>query len=1066
MLKTLHIYSKAVKKPSRFRWFQWVVALFMLVSVSAIAQIKVSGKVSTENGEPLPGATILIQGSTLGTNSDNQGRFSIEAPSSGSVLVISSIGYQSFKETIGNKTLFNVSLKEDEGILDEIVVIGYGQKKKSEIAGSVASVGGDQVLARGNVSVSESLQGSISGVDIQQTSTRPGGGFNINIRGVNSLNSNVRPLFVVDGIVTDNIDFLNPADIDRVDVLKDASSTAIYGSRGSSGVVLISTKKADNANSGKMRVNYDSYVGIRNTAREPEFMDGREFAEYRASAYMQFNKTTGKWAFTNNDPGTIIMSHTNKTTGSPVWANRLYEQDYTDFAKLAQQTGLQQNHYVNMSGNSNGLSYNFGVGYQNEKGNFVKEKFDRYNIKLSVQHKPSKYFETGATVNLTQTNSSFGSGEVYVELYRTAPFFTPYNPDGSPVVQPGADGPASQTNRGLTGGRNPLAIMDAQTNEDRRSDILGVAYLQVKPLKGLMMKTSISPRVNRTRGGYFQDIVQDVYLQRPAAIGTRVGESDNRESFEYTWDNIVNYSTNFRDNHNLSFTGVFSVFDTRYEGLKVQATNLPFASEWYNLFSGDFVQSNSSSSFAKSTLLSYLGRADYDYKGKYLVTASVRRDGASRLSNKWATFPSVALAWNVSKEPFMQFNWLTDLKLRASFGISGSNAGVSPYSTITGPNTSSTIFYNYGNTVVKGFAPGNPVNSGLTWEKTNEVNFGMDYSLLKGKISGSVDLYNKTSNGLLLRRNLAIESGVASMTDNIGSVNNRGIELALNTINIDKKNFTWTTGITLTRNKNKILSIYNDTDDDIGNRWFIGQPVNVIYDYQYLGVFTQADFESKETVYSNYTAQPGEAKVLDLNNDKRLDANDRKVLGSPFPDWFAGLNSNMKFKNWDMGINLVTRQGMFVFDQFASTFMAYGGRSRNHIVHDYYVPAGTTVPDWDNFVLDANGYATDLGYKTTTEEHVGQWPIDVNRGGSFFGNLGYYKETSFVKVKNISLGYTFNQKLLKSAGVSKLRLYGNVLNPLLFTKYNGFDPEYAETSISNGNGLGTITYQFGVNLQF
>ncbi|MCP9770429.1 SusC/RagA family TonB-linked outer membrane protein [Lacihabitans sp. LS3-19] len=1066
MAKNVQIYSDGIRESSIKRWFMWAVAIFMLLAGNTMAQIKVNGKVSTENGEPLPGVSIIVKGSSNGINSDNQGNYSLEIPSKGAILVFSSIGFKSQEQNVGNRVIINVSLVEEENFLNEMVVIGYGQKKKSEIAGAVGSVGGDQVLSRGNVSVSESLQGSISGVDIQQTSTRPGGGFNINIRGVNSLNSGVKPLFVVDGIVTDNIDFLNPADIDRIDILKDASSTAIYGSRGSSGVVLISTKKADNASSGKLRVNYDSYIGFRQTAREPEFMDGRQFVDYRASAYMVFNKTTGKWSFANNDPGTLIMSHTDKKTGSPVWANRLYEEDYTDFAKLVQQNGLQQNHYVNMSGNTNGITYNFGVGYQNEKGNFVKEKFDRYNIKLSVTHKASKYIETGATVNLTQSNTSLGSGEVYVELFRMVPFFTPYNPDGSPVVQPGANGPANQTNRGMTGGRNPLAIMDAQTNEDRRSDVLGIAYLQVNPLKGLMLKSTISPRFNRTREGFFQDIVQDTYLQLPAAIGTRVGESSNRESFEYTWDNMVNYTQRFSNNHNLSLTGVYSVFNTRFEGLRVQATNLPFASEWYNLFSGDFVQSNSSSSFAQTGLLSYLGRADYDFRGKYLLTASVRRDGASRLSNKWATFPSVALAWNVAKESFMQFSWLTDLKLRASFGVSGSNAGVSPYSTITGPNTGSTIFYNFGNTVVKGFAPGNPVNVGLTWEKTNEVNFGADFSLLKGNISGSVDWYNKTSNGLLLSRNLAIESGVGSMTDNIGSVNNRGIELSLNTVNIDKKNFTWTTGLTLTRNKNKILSIYNSEDDDIGNRWFIGQPVEVIYDYEYLGVFTQADFDSKESVYTNYTAQPGEAKVADLNNDNRLDANDRKVLGTPFPNWFAGLNSNMKFKNWDLGINLVTRQGMLVEDQFSTTFMAYGGRSRNHIVHDYYVPAGTTVPDWDNFVFDANGYAIDLGYKTTTEEHIGKWPIDVNRGGAYFGNLGYYKETSFVKVKNISLGYTFNQNLLKPLGVNKVRLYGNVLNPLLFTNYIGFDPEYAETNINNGNGLGTITYQIGANIQF
>ncbi len=1038
---------------------------------------QISGQVtSEEDPNGLPGVNIVEAGTTNGTVTDINGDFSLEVSSGDAKIIFSSVGYVTEEIEVGNRSVINVNLISDITSLGEIVVVGYGTMERKDVTGSVGSMEGESVQSRGTTNVMDGMQGLVAGVDIQQTSVRPGSGFNINIRGLNSLNTDIKPLFVVDGIVTNDIDFLNPNDIDRIDILKDASSTAIYGSRGSSGVVIITTKNADHTRAGKLNVSYDGFYGIKKTARMPDFMSGREFAEYRASAYWTFNRSTNEWGFANDDTGTIIMSHTDGVTGSPVWANRLYEEDYTDFTELVTRDGSQQNHYINLSGSNENLSYNVGVGYQNEKGNFLNEELDRYNLKLSVNHRASDLIEIGATTNFALTETSFGSGDAIMDITRMAPFFTPYNPDGSPVVQPGRNGPENMTDRGMTGTPNPLATMNSQTNDARRYDFLASAYIQVSPIEGLDLRSTILPRYYRERTGFFQDIIQDTYLEREPYQTIRIGRSENDEYFEYTWDNMINYKKTFGERHTINATGVFSVYRTRREALQIEANTLPYSSYWYNLFSGTPVLSGelgdegSASLYQESALISYLGRVNYDFSNKYLATASLRYDGASRLADKWAAFPSFALAWRVSEEAFLSSSKINDLKVRLSYGYSGTNQGVSPYATITGPNTASNIFYNFGSEVVTGFPPGSPVNLNLTWEKTREFNIGVDFGIFGSRISGSVDMYDKLSDGLLLDRNLAIESGVISMEDNIGSVSNKGIEVALNTVNVETEAFQWTTNFTFSLNKNKIVSIYNEDEDDTGNRWFIGEPVEVIYDYKFLGVFTQADYEAGQTVYDNYTANPGEAKILDRDGNNILNADDKMVLGSPMPKWIGGITSTMRYKNFDFSFNIFTRQGMFVNDEFSETFIAYGGRSRRHIDYDYYIPAGVQVPDWDNFVFDANGYAIDITTKTTTEEHIGEYPLYLNNGGAFYAandsRLPYYKDASFVKVKNITLGYTFNKDMLEKAGISRLRIYANVLNPFVFTEYEGYDPEYAETSVNAGNTIANITYQFGVNLQF
>jgi TonB-linked SusC/RagA family outer membrane protein len=1022
---------------------------------------------SIETNQPIAGATVEEAGGKASVITDQQGKFSITVASTSDTLSISYVGYTPLKVAIGNQSNLTIQLNTERKSLDDVVVIGYGSAKKSDLTGSVGSVSAQKIASRGSTSVMEALQGTVPGVDITQNSTKPGAGFNILIRGQNSLNGG-GPLYVVDGIVTADITFLNPSDIQRIDILKDASSTAIYGSRGSNGVVIIQTKKADNVKASRLNVSYDGYYGVRTTARLPEFMNGREWIDYRAYAYLEFNRTTRQWRndFSKADLGRIIMSHTNGS-GAPVVAPRLYNQEYTDWYDLVYQDGQQQNHYLNVSGSANKLTYNIGFGYQNEKGNFANEVFNRYNLKASMNHKASDYFQTGATITLSQLLNDMGSSTAYDKIDRMAPFFTPYHPDGSVVVQPGSN-PNIQSDRGFTGTNSPLAEINSENRETRRHDILATAFVEVSPLKSLSIRSTFSPRFLRNRYGQFLDRIEDTYvggIPRPERSAT----SENSEAFEYTWDNLVNYKTNIGSDHTISALGVFSVYSTRAENLRVSTRALPYSSEWYNMFSGAFDPQNSSSSYAETKLVSYLGRVNYDYKGKYLATASLRYDGSSKLADKWTSFPSFAVAWRMSQEPFLQTtDWLTELKLRFSYGNSGNNNGVGPFATMASPNSASNILYNFGADVWSGFSPGNPVNQNLTWEKTRELNLGIDFGFLNNRINGSIELYDKLSDGLLMSRKLAIESGVASMQDNIGSVNNRGIELSLNTINVQTNNFSWNTTFTFASNKNKIVTLYGKKEDVIGEARFIGKPISVIYDYRVLGLWTKAEYDNGSSVYLNYTAIPGEAKIADINDDKRINTEDRTILGSPFPDWVGSLSSTWRYKNWDLSVFINTRQGMFVLDQFSAVYRDMAGRSTLKAKDfNYYVPAGVPMPDWDNFVFDASGKPIDITFKTTTEEKTNATiPNYQNNAGAYYGNNAYYKDASFVKVKNITLGYTLNRNILQKAKINRLRVYANVLNPFVFTKYDGYDPEYATVAINSGNGPSTITYQIGVNLDF
>lgn len=1026
--------------------------LLSVMSVLAFAQGRtVTGTVTDATGEPMIGVNVLVKGTTNGSITNLDGEYSISNVENNSVLSISYIGYMPQDIAVGSQSIINVVLKEDSQALEEIVVVGYGVQKKSDLTGSIVSVNSDRIASVGTSSVMGALQGASPGVDISTTSARPGSTFSIQIRGQNSLEAG-NPLYVVDGIITDDIDFLNPADIEKIDILKDASSTAIYGSRGSNGVIIVQTKNSATGGSAKLSVSYDGYYGVRKIARTPDFMDGRENIDYRTSRYYTWDAANGKYILTDANQRAILQNSTQINS-------YLYNEDYVDWLDLGTQDGRQQNHYISVAGNSSDINYNLGLGYQDEEGNFINEKMKRYVLRGSITHKASKFFTTGANFTMSHTLTDDGSQNGYRDLLRMQPFFNAYDAEGELIRQPGIAANINGSGN-FTSSGNPLLEIEGSSNETRRYDILASFFAEFRPIDGLVLKTTFSPDLNYRRIGW--------YRPQTADRSQDVGQTEPRERFSWTWDNVANYTKRFNEVHNLNVTLIHSVYQTQTELLRVNSTNFPYNSLWYNVFNGTVVVGDSRSSYDQTSMISYAARANYDYAGKYLVTGTIRYDGSSKLADKWAAFPSAALAWRMTEEDFLkEVNWLDNLKARVSFGYSGNNNGVSAYATQMTPDTSTSIYYDYNGVVSSGFATGVPVNAALTWEKTREWNAGIDFSVFGGRVHGSVDVYDKLSDYLLMNRLLAIESGVESMTDNIGSVNNRGIEVALNTVNVRTKDWEWKTSFTFAKNKNAIRSLYGKKEDVVGEARFIGEPINVIYDYKVDGVYSQAEWESMSAAQRTDmgATQPGFAKVIDVNGDGKITTDDRTILGQVDPKWTGSFNSYLRYRDFDLSFNIITRQGMFVSDNFAAEFVgaATSDRGRMKVNFDYYVPAGVPRYDWDNFTMDGGQAWATMG--TSTENASAKYPVH-GMTGQFYGNNGRYQKTSFVKVRNITVGYNLPRTLLQKAQIAQARVYLNILNPFTFTDYIGWDPEFATTTFTNGNGPSSVTYQLGVNLKF
>lgn len=1080
----------------------------ILFCFAANAQQQITGTVKDTKGEPLIGVTINVDGKAVAI-SDLDGKFSIPNVRPSSKLSVSYIGYKPYAKVIGNATTCNITMEEDNQLLNEVVVVGYGTMKKSDLTGAVSSVNTQQLNAKGAPSVMGNLQGANPGVNITQSSGRSGDNFNIEIRGKSSINSGTTPLFVVDGVMCDDINFLNPQDIERIDVLKDASSTAIYGSRATAGVIIVTTKSgADIAKEQKPTISYDGYYGWSQVARMPDFQNGQEFYQYRFLKFLTYggNASTVPVANPTYQISGAVMEQCllreHAGSGDYLMKAMLASGDTYDWPSLVTKNGSQQNHYLAVNGGSTNIQYHFGLGYNKENGIYEKDNQERINFKGSLDAHINKVVSAGFSMNLAKTENQYANDDAIKYAYRMNPFMVPYDADGNTYHKPGNYVALGTDSYQFSDQLNPLDVMNSTSKKRQTWRLLGNIYLKFDILKGLDFKTTFSPNYTNYRQGFFGGYVNPVtgaaYDDGTYADANNDGMVDNEANltvsrgFTWTWDNILNYTTTIAGVHHINLMGLFSLQAGNTEKEYWAATNVMENTDWWNLNTGTYNTDDSYNSYSEYSMVSYAFRANYGYKDRYLLTGTVRWDGSSKFAkdNRWGCFPSLAAAWRVTEEPWMKdVNWLSNLKLRISYGMTGNNDGIGNYDTqqtVSGP-----IYYPFGSTYSQGYYASGIVNKNLKWEKSTEYNLGLDFGLLKNRIFGSIDLYRKTSKDLLYPVTLPLESGGGTMVTNIGSVRNQGVEVSLTTVNLDNRDWHWETTFNFAHNKNKVLEINGTGDEVISSgittgSLFVGSPVNNVYAYEWGGIVSDKDMivpnntaalnagltpgstmKEYDYYYKVYGLTEGQPYTIDQNGDGKINTSDR-VIKSCDPSWTGSLTSTLTYRQWDFGFTLYAKEHYTVYSNFLSEYLNFSDRGRMKLNEDYYIPAGTLL-DCDG--INADGTYINPVFQTST--HYGSYPFPNNGGSN--GGIGTQADywniakcvtsASFLKVKNITLGYTFPKKWMRKIGCSYFRLYLTVTNPFVITDYQGFDPEWADTELKN-DGPSTITYQVGASIKF
>ncbi|MDF2159264.1 TonB-dependent receptor [Algoriphagus sp. CAU 1675] len=995
-----------------------VVLLLMLGFNQAKSQNQqVRGTVSDETGFPLPGVTILLKGTTQGTTSDIDGNYSIAAPGDG-ILVFSFIGYTPVVVTVGNQSQINVTLKPDLADLEEVVVVGYGTAKKSQLTGAISSVGNKEIQELPITDARQALQGRAAGVDVTQPGSKPGAAPQVRIRGRRSFNASNEPLYVIDGIpVVGGLDDINPQDIISMEVLKDASATAIYGSRGANGVVLISTKRGSK---GKTVVSLDSYYGVNDELGRIEVFDGPGFAEYKRES----RRATG------NYPEGPATAEADANLFEPVELESLALGRSTDYVGGLLRTGAIQSHQVGVSGGSDKTNFFVSANYFNDKGVVINQDFSRYTFRVNIDHQINDKFKIGTS---TLVSYSERNGENFNPLggaMAENPLGKPYDDEGNLIFLPTSDGLRT----------NPFAeiVPGAQEDLTKRYRIFNSMYVNWEIAKGLNYRLVFGPDFNIRRTGRFTG--SQTNARRG---GDPTGSVDERFSFNYTLENILTYSKTFNSDHNLNLTALQSIQKDKFEQTTVSVQGIPAESQLFHRL-GDASQiTGANTNLVEWALMSFMARINYDYKNKFLLTGTVRADGSSRFgkNNKFGVFPSVAAGWNISEEEFLKSSSSVDhLKLRVSYGSIG-NQAINPYQTqaLLGRTT-----YAFDNTAAFGYRPNTIGNPDLRWETSTTFNSGVDFAFWGGRLMGSLEYYITNTTDLLAPQPLPNSTGFGGFTTNIGETQNRGVELTLSTLNMEKGDFTWSTDLIFTRNREEIISLPNG--DDVSAGRFIGKPLTVFYDWKKIGIWQL----NESDLASSFGDKPGEIKVEDYNGDGKINADDRQFLGSAVPDFSLGMTNRFSYKNFDMSFFIFGRFGSMIRSAFHDNFNTLFGRYNNLAVN-YWTPNNPT-----------NDYPR---------------PNQNQERPKYNSSMSYFSGT-FIKVRNINFGYTFTPEAAKKIGLTSLRVYSSIQQPFIFseyrTKHKGIDPEVfidgeqgLEGGVVNANITPAVTsFTFGINAKF
>lgn len=984
-----------------------MMGLFITLYTTSFAQTRqISGRVNDGTGSGLPGVSINIKNTALGTVTDIDGNFSLSGVNDNSILVLNYIGFLDQEIAIGNQSNLEINMAEDVKALSEVVVTGYGTQKKSQLTGAISTIKAKDISEVTITNTQQALQGRVAGVDVIQQGSRPGAEPRVVIRGRRSFNASNDPLYVLDGIpLATGIGDINPSDIASMEVLKDASSTAIYGSRGANGVVLITTKRGKG---GKPTVWYNGSYGVSETLNDIDMMNGVEFAEAKREAYRATNKyTTDEALFEVNELESIKLGRSTDYIGGLLRKGAIINQQI-GFAGGTEQTNMY-------------LSFN----YFKDNGVVYNTDYNRNVMRFNIDHQVFRALKIGMSSFI---NFSIRNGESFNPIggaLRENPLGKPYNDDGTLNFLPTADGLRS----------NPFAeIVDgAILNRNKTTRAFAGIFAELQLSKNLKYRFNFGPDIRTFKLDNFRGTLTNERRLAPPSAAL-----DNATNYNYTVENILTFDKSL-GRHNFNLTGVQSIQKDRFESSGITVEGVPAQTQLNTNLGNAATISGVRSNLVEWAIASFMGRLNYNFDEKYLLTATMRADGSSRFgaNTKWGYFPGLAVAWNISREPFLKdIKAIDNMKIRLSYGSIG-NQAITPYQT---QGLLGRTFYNWGNAAAFGYQPNTIGNPDLKWETSTTANVGIDFSLFNGRLGGTFEYYKVNTKDLLLSRQLPTSTGFNAVTTNVGRTRNQGFEGTINTINIDnKRNFKWSTDFTFFTNKEEIVELYNGKVDDIGNSWFIGQPLSVFYDLKKAGIWQT---EEKDKAAS-YGYVPGEIKIEDVNNDGKINSDDRVIQGSGVPKFSGGITNRIQIGNFDLSAFVYARLGQLIRSNFHLSNNTLFGRY-NNIDINYWTPTNPT---------------NDFPRPNQNQE----FPKNNGSIALFDG--------SFLKVRNINLGYNFTDNLTRKLRMEDLRAFASIQQPFLFSsfvsKYKGVDPETDISQTLTGDGSpSTYTISFGISARF
>ena len=1029
--------------------------IMCLISSTILAQnITVRGNVTDGLGESLVGVTVQVEGTSVGTVTDADGNFTLPNIPSNAILSISYVGMNTQSISLNGRAVINVILEDDTELLEEVVVVGYGTMRKSDVTGAMAVVTAEELSTKPVTNAFEALQGKVAGVDIT-SSQRPGELGSIRIRGNRSLSATNSPLYVVDGVVLSSggIESINPRDIESINVLKDASSTAIYGSRGANGVILVTTKRGK---AGSLSLNYSGTFTFENIHDLSPGMNANDYITWRRWAHHNANPssfTPGNQPSREQDEtffGSLDETSFNNVMSG--WSGNTWNGsnvNNTNWGDFVTQTGVTQEHTISASGGTEAIRSFFSLGYLNNEGTQRGQAYERYNASMSTDIKPTDWFTLGGSINASWSNQSYGysrtgqssnSGptEIYAAAKQIISIAQPYDANNEIILTP------SNMNGVYT------VIDEWNKSDEHRQTLraLGSFYANVdlgkiwEPLSGLGFKSNFGPDFRFFRRG--------IYIDETSAVrqgGTSYASWNYDRRFSWVLDNIVTYNKVI-DNHKFDITLLQSASKYDAEFSSMSAQNIPKASfKWNNMGSVDItstdVRAGMGTGLTQSQLASYMARLNYAFKDKYLVTVSGRYDGSSVLSDghKWAFFPSAALGWRLDQEEFMNdISWIDQLKLRLGMGMTG-NSSSGPYDTLGNIRSFYVPFGGAGNVLAYGtnepyYFSGTELmaNPALEWEKTTQWNLGVDFTFFRGRIGGAIDVYQSHTKDLLMNMTIPTLTGYSNTMANVGKTENKGIDVSVNFIPVQTSDFEWNSTLNLAWQKDKITELANGKNDMVDNNWFIGHSNGVFYGYDNAGLWQEED--AAEMAKFNDKGEDftfGSVKPVDQNGDYVINSDDRVILGNTSPRWTTGWSNSFNYKGVELNIELYGRMNYLV-----STGGEVQNGHGNQRQLDYWTPENTNA-EWQKPVFTGT----------------------PGVGGDAYSSLIGFKQASFIKIRNISLGYNLPSHTNKLLGINNLKIFTQLRNPgNLYSSIDFLDLD-----------LGTSTYYnrgitFGLEIGF